>query len=312
MKYTDLRDSRKKERTTPEGVVFHNWEEGNRLNEVAVFKSMRHLVEGMNEKKDYLSSDYKGYWYDDDEWRFGSEYQDMDATSEALKNSIPTDNTINMLNDMRKELSTNEKVLKLMRKADSFKRKRIFKETGDELCIDRVLCGDPLHWQSTTKRGSTDVVQIHVSYTLSCGNSEEEFQKIACLATIACELLQKAGKNVEIVALGTARGLLEGGDVGSRAGIMFPLKRADEPLDVSKIACIGVSGLFRAYTFAAWEGTLEADRLTRGLGRSEEFTKSEREALGVKHMIHQSWTKDAGQQVCFLEEVFNNLNETKS
>ena len=312
MKYTDLRESRNKSETTPDGVVFHNWKEGDKLNEVAVFQSMRHLVEGMNSKKDYLDSDYSDYWSDDDSWRFGSEYQNMDATSEALKNSIPTDNTIKMLNDMRKELSTNDKVLKLMRKADSFKRKRIFKESGDELCIDRVLSGDPLHWQSTTKRGSTDVVQIHVSYTLSCGNDEEEFQKIACLATIACELLQKAGKNVEIVALGTARGLLRGDDVGSRAGIIFPLKRADEPLDTSKIACIGISGLFRAYTFAAWEGTLEADRLSGGLGRSAEFTKDEREALGVKHMIHQSWTKSSGQQICFLEEVFNSLNETKS
>ena len=156
------------------------------------------------------------------------------------------------------------------------------------------MCGSPEHWSQPDRRKVDDAVKLHYHFGLACGNDEEEFAKLASLTIVATELLQRMGKSVEIIAIhALARD-------NYREGVIFTIKKADEPLNVTKLASLGCPGLLRHYAFKAIANCIENNKDDQG--NAIKLSKYDRKHLGINYMIEKQWLD--GKEETFLEDLF--------
>ena len=141
----------------------------------------------------------------------------------------------------------------LTERYESCKRKRIWREEGDDLDIDRLMSGDPNHWIKFKRKGKKRVVRLGMNLMASWGNNWRAFAKSVALAYVTAEALETLGYGVEIVAvstysIGAETNKASRGDV---AGWTFPLKRSSEPVDIQRVGSVGITAMARHYSFTA-------------------------------------------------------------
>ena len=210
-----------------------------------------------------------------------------------------------------------EEVQRLIDLAPSIKKQRKFGMSGDELCIDRILAGDPHHWQYTTKGRRTNVVRIGLNIAMSCANDADKFLKIVALASVAADLVIKAGCSLEFVLCGLSTHVgteatnpyvdPDGNKIGNLSrgfsGPLCTIKKAEEPFDLARIACLGIPGLFRHYMFAARTAYFSS-QVDDGMGQSHPVSKELYERLGLKHVIGFKLVTGSDPDVVTGQKVF--------
>ena len=294
----------------------------NTVDEFTEFDSVYHLIdtiETLNKEglREILRStpqcDNSDYHYDDfDEWTYGTTYPNRVATMEALMESKVEDTMWLVIDKLRDSLLQDSEIQRLMELAPSIKKQRKFGNSGDELDIDRVLSGDPEHWQYTTPGKKSNVIRIGVNVAVSCGNKADTFLKMVALASVAADLVVKAGASLEFVLVAFSTESYqneveyESGTVkGNVSGFLATIKKAEEPFDISRVACLGIPGLFRHYLFCA-KTAFGSNTVRYGLGTAKKVNPDIYERFGLKHIIEVTHT-DEGHQKLFLKNIFSTL-----
>jgi hypothetical protein len=296
------------------------------LYDVLHFNSMHDIVRNCMEG--YDKREWTGrlcYWKerDGESWTYGTEFPDAKTTATALEYGESSQKTISQIEKLRSALLNTEGIEDLMRQGRSHRRRRRFREEGAELDIDRVLSGDPRHWAQMSKGKRSNVIRLGVNFSLTCGHDERQFHKLAALITVSVDLLQACGFAVEVMGLCTAHGITNG--AGKKAtdpdkqefiksdkweqGFTVPLKTSDEPLDVSKVACIGIPGLYRGYGFTTWCFTLDG-KPKDSLGRGDTTSEGLKELLDIKHLLEVKWID--GKEQAFLTKILKSVTQEQA
>ena len=273
-----------------EGVksyVYRDYEK-DRINEFYEFDSIPHLVdtvEMLHDKEDLknkMNDDHSRYHYEgEDEWTYGTEFRNRIQTKEALLECKVSEKMWKTIDFLRDSLLADEDIKRLMEKAPSIKRHRKFGLSGDELDIDRVLSGDPQHWQYTTRGKQSNVIRIGLNIAVSSGNEEGVFLQMAAIASVASDLAYKAGAAVEFIMVAFSRNTYrqadnpyvtsKGNKIGemskSFSGALATIKKAEEPFSIERVASLGIPGLFRHYIFCL-KHAFGSTHPTFGLGNS--------------------------------------------
>ena len=298
----------------------------NIIHEVTEFDSLYHLISSVESLHD--NQDLKGFIKnnnpDDDgdyhyngknNWTYGTTYPDRVSTMEGLLSSNVEDTMWKAIDQLRDSLLKDKDIQRLMELAPTIKKTRKFGTSGDELCIDRVLSGDPNHWQYTTKGKQSNVVRIALNISMSAANDPSSFLKIAAIASVAADLVSKAGAALEFVMVAISGSVYRSDDNpyeqgkfnhNSASGYMTTIKKADEPFELTRIACLGIAGLFRHYIFSLKTAT-GPTQPKPGLGRSLVISKEFYERFGLKHVIELKHANDQSQQKVFLNDIFSEL-----
>lgn len=310
-------------------VVYQD--DSNKINEFVEFDSVYHLVnsiENLHEKglvKQHLpskSSNAENHAYrttGSDTWTYGSTFINREKTKEALLSSLVSESMWEAIDKLREGLMANPKIARLMELAPSLKKARKFAHTGDDLDIDRVLSGDPNHWQYTEPGKQKNIVRIGINLSMSASHDEKAFEVITALCSVAGDLVTKTGLSLEVVGFCCSTHVqtnknnpYRSGDIESGyTGVLTTLKKAEEPFDISRIACIGAPGFFRHYMFVAKSGFMSShDR--SGLGRPNPVPQYIYDSLGLENVIEIKWCSDISKQVLFLSKIFAEIAETKT
>ena len=296
MKTIDLRKQRYNTCKKPDGLKFHNYicnQKEGYINEFLLFKDVEHLMSIDDIHPDELYHPYTEH--NEEAWTFGESLLNLKNTKKQLTSGLPSKYQRQILSEIRLELTQIKPVQDNLRLATMKRARTKYSDYGDDLDINRLMCGSPEHWTQRDRRKVDDAVKIHYHYGLSCGNKETEFAKLAALTIVATELLQRMGKSVEIIgihSLDRRNGLIQ--------GVLFPIKKADEPLNVTKLASLGCPGLLRHYTFKAIANYIEDNKDHQGA--ATKLSEYDRKHLGIDYMIEKQWID--GNESTFLEDIF--------
>jgi hypothetical protein len=171
----------------------------------------------------------------------------------------------------------------------SRKRKRKWSDTDGEPCVDRVLADRDTFMLDRPSGAPARVIRIGMNIVCSFGNqgqNETESPYVAMGATIAAtaDVITRMGFGVEIVGFSYIVGSpTYRGGTSSAIVDSWTVKRADEPLDIGRIAVLGMETL---HTRCILRGTREAGRAWAAPG----FVKKH---LGIDYLFGRSWNRDA-------------------
>lgn len=232
-------------------VSDHEYDAGVVKNQIVRFDSFFEYIEKID-----LLMEEKTYEYSaNDEWVYGTDFNNRDEARKALSVGLGSMRTMDNILKIKESMLNLDEIQRTLTKFETMRRRRLFKEEGSELCIDRLLCGSPEHWQKTTKGLQKPIVRLAINNVMSANNSEEMMNKLAALLVVACEMMEKAGYNVEIVSIATWTGSNKGYKYSVSECI---IKRASEPLDIAKLSTLGLPSIGRWLYFACcqngWHG----------------------------------------------------------
>jgi len=303
------------------------------IHEFTEFDSLYHIISTVESLHD--NQDLKGYirnnnpdgenddyrYSENNEWTYGTTYPNRLATMDALLSSKVEDTMWIAIDKLRNSLLKDKDIQRLMELAPTIKKTRKFGMSGDELCIDRVLSGDPQHWQYTTKGRKNNVVRIALNISMSAGNKADSFLKLAAVASVAADLVSKAGAALEFTMIAFSCNVCRddenpyrdenGNTIGkytrqSVSGYLAPIKKAEEPFELTRIASLGIPGLFRHYIFCLKTAT-GSTKPSRGLGSSYTTSPDILNRFGLKHVIELKHSDSQSNQKLFLNDIFSEL-----
>lgn len=241
---------------------------------------------------------------DEQNWRYGSDKNNLESTEEALIEGSGSTLAMEMISKMTDELLNHEGIRHLMKMAESKKRRRVFKDEGSELSIDRVLCGDPEHWEKMTPGAKKNVVRLAINSGISCGNSEKQFAQLIAFTCAATDMLTRAGRCVEVVCIQAPLNSNEGYLVSTP---IISLKKPDEPLDIQRLSSAGLPGLFRKEGFDLIRCIYKGDP-RGGYGQCLTLSEEVKKHLDLEHLIELSWsTGKEEEQILNLSNLFERI-----
>lgn len=241
-------------------------------------------------KNDPRCSSWK--FYDEDgsyrnSWQFGKEFTTYQQNYNAMEMGIASQKTLKQVIELRESTLDKGAIKELQYQAKTLKKKRKFSDSGSELDIDRVLCGDPEHWMSLTPGKEKPVIRIAVNLSLSGCYDGDKICRISSYAIIACELLSMAGFNVEFYALYITSGTTS---TNRQAGMQIKIKDATERIDINKLCCIGLIGITRTHQFSCIHNILDGQH-DSGYGMPDGVCSELREELKMDFYIDSYWTE---------------------
>jgi len=236
----------------------------------------------------------------DHDWMFGS-FNNLDKTQTALDLGLGSELVMTELQKIQREIETDPEFQLLLTKGLTKKRKRVYGESGDELDIDRVLCGDPQHWQSMTQGRKNNVVRLGVNIGLSGGNSEKDFAKLAAYVLVCADFVTKMGYSVEISVLCGAWESIRNWEYSAS---LFKVKDANEPMDLNRLSCLGIAALFRHYQFIVWTCAWN-EHINGGLGSCNAAPKEIKEACEFDELFEKVWSD--GNQKFELTKIIKSI-----
>jgi hypothetical protein len=212
--------------------------------------------------------------------------------------------------DGMKEARVAAAKIKELPKLREFKRRRRFKEFGDNILMDRVYSGQlDRAWETRIREVragfDTGAIRILVSVCASCGVDARKMFWRGAAAAVLCEQLEISGKPVEIVAY-----CHEGNEYPdhrkckNRCDIVM-VKAAGDPLDLDSLASvICMPGWFRYYLFKAF--CSEKMRAASGLGYPIHTPPPQIVSEGDL-IIHNVWSKEQAQD--YVAEAISQYNK---
>jgi hypothetical protein len=150
----------------------------------------------------------------------------------------------------------------------SERKRRVFSETDGVISIPRVLSGN-IDYFVRRKKKKIIGIKIGMKGTLTCGFGEKDFLDMVSSLIITARMLEFVGIPVELYYIGDSQGTTNRSGF-SRQGVVFPLKKGGERLNLHKVCMIGGPGHFRHHIFAAWAAHLSGT-MSWGLGRQADF-----------------------------------------
>lgn len=240
---------------------------GRLPSQMIYFDSPRELVECVEANKDIWDDKDHGLKKfnpsSEHNWTFGKDFKTLGATTEAILSGAIPDNLVKDVDKFTVKLyDDHPELFEIEQNAMRIKRKRVFKESGDELNIDRYMSGDLEMWEKMSKRPVKQSMKIMINSCLHCGHSADKFTKGMIMLTAFLDILDKAGISSEVWYAPIGEGTT---DSLHLSGVFAKIKSADEPIDIFKILSCGAPGLFRHYTFKVWCNLLKG-KPTYGLG----------------------------------------------
>ena len=180
----------------------------------------------------------------------------------------------------------------------SARKRRRFRDEGAELNVDRLMSGAPDHWERRERGARRLCVKLGLNVEISCGNAESAFVRLAARTAAAADLLERLGYAVELHAIAGVRSPhgLEG---VHEYALHAPVKRADEPLDVGRVLCLGLPGLVRWCVF----GMQERDGTKSPYGLCYPLSQETRALIGVDAILGRDWKVETGDQSDRIEAV---------
>ena len=180
-------------------------------------------------------------------WRWGEQYvHDIKKSKEMIRSGDISTNHFNKMNKLLAAVKRTPEYNRIA-KASQKTRKRMYGEEGDELDIERLMCGDPEHWSKITKSGERPLYKICINGSANAGREGDYFFKIAAAAFILTTFKQQENKAVEIDLLFKAANSTHDLDYSYN---FINLKNANESIDIKKICIPVIQSILRVYDFA--------------------------------------------------------------
>lgn len=182
-------------------------------------------------------------------WTFGTDYPNLQECKKAVKYGVTKDNIINTIDKKKFDLMQKyPELAELERHAATKKRRKVFREFGEELSIDRVMTGDPECWQQSNKIDIKKSVRLMINIGMNYGVEADKFMANMIAFAAICDIFQTAGISVEII-VGAFSKHDHSSPIFNFHSIIIKLKDAGQPLDFSTLLSCGIPGFFRYYCF---------------------------------------------------------------
>ena len=243
-------------------------------------------------------------------WAMGSRHMTLSKTrSNLLQGCAPNDKVVDAYKERRKQLDAVLSQVKESRMIRSARRKRVKGWAGGNVNVQRYLNSVQNHspapcFDLMTKRHQTPIIKLGINHVLSCGNSQEDFGRLVASATAVAELLTVKGYGVQVDAVGITHSSPGGKE---QQALIYPIKRADEPVNPGKFLSLSHTGLTRNYWFrarASFFGRLH------GEGNCRDTPEDVVKYLGYDMLIGKTWAHDY-QCETILSDVVNILDSAK-
>lgn len=259
--------------------------------------------DGLTEYMDHvgtLAYNKHDAWYTPEDvrpdWRYGF-YKDEQTTYQAIRYGRARDEIRDMYFDM---IGKFEPMLeKFEGIGKSCKRRRVTRDEGDEVNIDRYLDGNDACWDRVQRDAKMRMVRFGINFAMSWQNQEENFLKLAAIGAAVCDIVSRLGFGTEISLVCSTTSL--GERTKGEFGVKIPVKREDDQIDFESILMCSVPGLLRNTYFRV------CDHYT-GHYNSMCYDPSTqmKQLMGVDYMLTLSWT-DEDQQKLNIEGMLSDL-----
>ena len=175
----------------------------------------------------------------------------------------------------------------------SRRRKRRFRDMGEEVDIDRYLTDRPDCWIDYPRGKSLPSITLGVNMALSCGNGESDFLEVGSKAIACAWALMDSGYPVRIVyctPLKTPKGSCRKPRTPAWGGAAWVAKDWGHPLDVEALLVCAMQGFYRDNLFGAWEAMGIGDtENSGGYGYCHTPTRTVGADLGIDAFVGKSW-----------------------
>lgn len=182
----------------------------------------------------------------------------------------------------------------------SIRRRRVRRDFGDDVDMQRVYSGDLGHAWSATERVLKRGLGRHVTTILinlgqnARATGEQMFWRGAAAVSLV-NALEESGRRVRVVGFDTSQRLYAGEDSETVTVFTVTLKEAREPVDLENLAvATALSGFFRVYLFRAWWAIPE--KVKSSLGHALVWSRRD----GVKTTGLQSLMDQAGTEATIM------------
>lgn len=283
----------------------------NKKYEVVRFDSCDEMVgkmlEGSKLPDWYIPNDERSVIKEgggNDNWTFG-QLKEYDQTLDFLKTGQVLETVLKKAKKTYDDLVSQPNIQELLAKAETFKRKKKYSEEGAELCIDRVMSGDPAHWIKTVRGKKCPLVKLGMNIGGSAAENESVFNNVSAVCGVVADILSRAGFSVEINSCTTSRDTTNSNNYDT---VMVCLKKAEEALDLKRIYSVGCSGYFRCWIFQVYWNILEGTP-TSGLGYMQNVLPEMMPHLGLDYIIDSSfvWSDNNRSAFTKIENLFNEI-----
>lgn len=210
----------------------------------------------------------------DDRWRYGSEGRA--AFVERTNNRYPDVATLKATRENLKGHLNSKDVIRLRKQMMSERKRRVFSETDGVINIPRVLSGN-IDYFVRRKKKKIIGIKVGMKGTLTCNFGEKDFLDMVSSLIITARMLEFVGIPVELYYIADSQGTSYS-EAYDRQGVIFPLKKGGERLNLHKVCMIGSTGHFRHHVFAAWAAHLTGE-MSWGLGTQADFEYDKDAAL---------------------------------
>jgi hypothetical protein len=293
-------------------------------NRITVFENADELVRHFNANIKAFGGN--GTWdtntlqddaNEEDTWRFGYDFPTHNKTSDALETGKTAAQYLSQVEKTKEELYERfPKLYELEQIAVTKRKRRRFSEDGNELDIDRYMCSDPCTWVSMPRQDVKNrTATFYIELAIASGTDAMNVTKGVISALALIDIVEKAGISTEIIVGATTRNGIR--DVRF-ANISVIAKRADEPLDISRLLSFCLTGMYRQYIFGAWQN-INDNGYIDGLGDGGWNFENRKEmfdffnALVLFRVSDKYWTGSQMQiMINKVFEFFNVNNEVAS
>lgn len=135
--------------------------------------------------------------------------------------------------------------------AKSTRRKRVYRDVGDDLNIDRFLTGDIDCWETRERGAEQLLVRIGIQFGFAAVTDAEVFARVASIGVAAATLLVRLGYAVEVHGYNAVQNRLPGVSDQTYTVMSVPFKQSDTPIDKHQILSLGLPTTLRIGGFAA-------------------------------------------------------------
>lgn len=290
-------------------VDYFPLKESRKKYEVVWFDSSDEMISKM--EKISIMNDYSGDKRDctkpgggNHEWSYGA-LQNYENTLEYLREGKVLPKVQKRAQEVYDILTSKPEIQEMLQNAETFKRKRVYSEEGAELCIDRVMAGDPAHWQKQTRGRKMPLVKLGLNIAGSAAEDESMFNQIAAVCGVVVDILTRSGFSVELYACSS------GDSITSENGIttvMTRIKAAEEQIDLNRIYSVGAVGFLRCWMFKVYRHVLKGTPYS-SLGYPYNVNQQMKDIIGLDYVIDSSFKYSDNNRSAFtkIEGLFNEV-----
>lgn len=201
-----------------------------------------------------------------DNWRYG-EHNNYNTASKFLTEGKATAKALELFEQRRAELLENYPALNELQSMAMLNRKRkVFRESGDELDIDRYLNSEIEMWQTKAQSASLKrAARINIAMPTSAANNPENFTKSICFLAALSDIVESANISTEL-SMSFCLRIANSADTYSAYTVI--LKNISDQLDIERLISSGSVSLFRNWIFTIIRNIHGGGIVDSGLGSS--------------------------------------------